>query len=93
MLIPLERARQIYEALKAKFAKQKSGKILIYVSLTVDSLSSLRILVSLLQNDLIPYEIIPVQNFNELESKAKEKPANNSSIYGIKSTKGKSEPP
>ncbi|MCQ2820582.1 MAG: cell division control 45 family protein [archaeon] len=83
MLISLERARQIYELMKDKFIKLNSGKLLIYVSLSVDSLASLRILISLLKSDLIVYEVIPVQSNDELRSRVEEQSPNLSSICGI----------
>ena len=65
MLLLLEKAYLWYETIKNKIKKSKNGKIIIMVSISVDSLTSLRILVGLFQSDVIEYEIIPVQNFDE----------------------------
>ena len=72
MIILLEKARYWYEVQKSKVQKNNRGKIVIFVSQTIDSLSSLRILVGLFKVDNFPYEIIPVQNFDELTEKIDE---------------------
>lgn len=66
MIISLENARRWYDQQKRKVEKGKKGKVIIFVSHSIDSLTSLRILVGLFKSDNIPYEIIPVENFEEL---------------------------
>ena len=66
MIISLENARRWYDQQKRKVEKGKKGKVVIFVSHSIDSLTSLRILVGLFKSDNIPYEIIPVENFEEL---------------------------
>ena len=67
MIILLEKAYTWYEALNKKIRKNPSGKIIIITSMNIDSITSLRILVGLLKSDVISYEIIPVQNYDEVE--------------------------
>jgi len=66
MIILLEKAYTWYEAINKKIRKNPTGKIIIITSLTVDSITSLRILVGLFKSDVINYEIIPVQNYDEV---------------------------
>ena len=67
MLIQLDKARQWYDVLiKRISAKKKKAKVLILVSPTIDSLTSLRIIVGLFKSDIIPYEIIPILNTENL---------------------------
>ena len=67
MIILLEKAYTWYEALNKKIRKNPTGKIIIITSMNIDSITSLRILVGLLKSDVISYEIIPVQNYDEVE--------------------------
>ena len=67
MLIQLDKARQWYDVLVKRIsAKKKKAKVLILVSPTIDSLTSLRIIVGLFKSDIIPYEIIPILNTENL---------------------------
>lgn len=83
MIILLEKARYWYEVQKSKVQKNNRGKIVIFVSQTIDSLSSLRILVGLFKVDNFPYEIIPVQNFDELSEKIDELQNTQIRVLGI----------
>ena len=67
MIILLEKVYTWYEALNKKIRKNPTGKIIIITSMNIDSITSLRILVGLLKSDVISYEIIPVQNYDEVE--------------------------
>ena len=67
MIILLEKAYTWYEALNKKIRKNPSGKIIIITSMNIDSITSLRILVGLFKSDVISYEIIPVQNYDEVD--------------------------
>jgi len=66
MIILLEKAYTWYETVNNKIKKNPTGKIIIITSTTIDSLTSLRILVGLFKSDVINYEIIPVQNYDEV---------------------------
>ena len=67
MIILLEKAYTWYETINNKIKKNPSKKIIIITSMNIDSLTSLRILVGLFKSDVIPYEIIPVQNYEEVD--------------------------
>ena len=67
MIILLEKAYTWYEAINKKIRKNPTGKIIIITSLTVDSITSLRILAGLFKSDVISYEIIPVQNYEDVD--------------------------
>ena len=67
MIILLEKAYTWYEIINNKIKKNPNKKIIIITSMGIDSLTSLRILVGLFKSDVIPYEIIPVQNYEEVE--------------------------
>ena len=67
MIILLEKAYTWYEAINKKIRKNPTGKIIIITSLTVDSITSLRILAGLFKSDVIGYEIIPVQNYEDVD--------------------------
>jgi hypothetical protein len=67
MLILLEKAYVWYELINKRIRNDPNGKIIILVSHNIDSLTSLRILVGLFKSDVIPYEIIPVQNYDEVD--------------------------
>ena len=67
MIILLEKAHTWYELINNRIKKNSSGKIIIITSMNIDSLTSLRILVGLFKSDVIPYEIIPVQNYEEVD--------------------------
>ena len=67
MIILLEKAYTWYETVNNKIKKNPTGKIIIITSMNIDSITSLRILVGLLKSDVISYEIIPVQNYDEVE--------------------------
>ena len=54
MIISLENARRWYDQQKRKVEKGKKGKVVIFVSHSIDSLTSLRILVGLFKSDNIP---------------------------------------
>jgi len=71
MIIDLEHARHCYEEI-VKLTKKHNGKVVIFVGFDIDSLCSLRILVTLLRADNIKYEIIPVMNYDQLDSKLEE---------------------
>ena len=67
MLIQLDRARQWYEILLRRIKnKKKKAKVIILVSPSIDSLTSVRIIVGLFKSDIIPYEIIPILNTENL---------------------------
>ena len=67
MIILLEKAYTWYEAINKRIKKNSSGKIIIIASMSIDSITSLRILVGLFKSDVITYEIIPVQNYEEVD--------------------------
>ena len=67
MIILLEKAHIWYETINNRIKKHSNGKIIIIVSNSIDSLTSLRIIVGLFKSDVIPYEIIAVQNFDEVD--------------------------
>ena len=67
MIILLEKAHIWYEIINNRIKKHSNGKIIIIVSRNIDSLTALRILVGLFKSDVIPYEIIPVQNYDEVD--------------------------
>jgi hypothetical protein len=67
MIILLEKAHIWYEIINNRIKKRYNGKIIIIVSRNIDSLTALRILVGLFKSDVIPYEIIPVQNYDEVD--------------------------
>ena len=67
MIILLEKAYTWYEAINKRIKRNSSGKIIIIVSMSIDSITSLRILVGLFKSDVITYEIIPVQNYEEVD--------------------------
>ena len=67
MIILLEKAYTWYETINNKIKKNTNKKVIIIVSMNIDSLTSLRILVGLFKSDVIPYEIIPVQNYEEVD--------------------------
>ena len=56
-----------YESINNLIKKYPNGKIMILLSNNIDSLTSLRILVGLFKSDVIPYEIIPVQNYDQVD--------------------------
>ena len=56
-----------YEIMNKRIKKHSNKKIIILVSNNIDSLTSLRILVGLFKSDVISYEIIPVQNYDEVD--------------------------
>ena len=66
MIILLEKAYTWYEIINNKIKRNPNKKIIIITSMSIDSLTSLRILVGLFKSDVIPYEIIPVQNYDEV---------------------------
>ena len=67
MIILLEKAHIWYEFINNRIKKYSNGKIIIILSMNIDSLTALRILVGLFKSDVIPYEIIPVQNYDEVD--------------------------
>ena len=67
MIILLEKAYTWYETINNKIKKHSNKKIIIIASMNIDSLTSLRILVGLFKSDVIPYEIIAVQNYEEVD--------------------------
>ena len=67
MIILLEKAYTWYETINNKIKKNTNKKVIIIASMNIDSLTSLRILVGLFKSDVIPYEIIPVQNYEEVD--------------------------
>ena len=67
MIILLEKAHTWYETINNRIKKHSNGKIMIITSINIDSLTSLRILVGLFKSDVIPYEIIVVQNYDEVD--------------------------
>ena len=67
MIILLEKAHLWYQTINNRIKKHSNGKIIIIVSNSIDSLTSLRIIVGLFKSDVIPYEIIAVQNFDEVD--------------------------
>ena len=67
MIILLEKAYTWYEAINKKIRKNPTGKIIIITSMNIDSITALRILVGLFKSDVISYEIIPVQNYEEVD--------------------------
>ena len=67
MIFLLEKAHIWYEIINNRIKKHSNGKIIIIVSRNIDSLAALRILVGLFKSDVIPYEIIPVQNYDEVD--------------------------
>ena len=67
MIILLEKAHTWYELINNRIKKNANGKIIIITSMSVDSITSLRILVGLFKSDVIQYEIIPVQNYDEVD--------------------------
>ena len=67
MIILLEKAHTWYELINNRIKKSSNGKIIIITSMNVDSITSLRILVGLFKSDVIQYEIIPVQNYDEVD--------------------------
>ena len=67
MIILLEKAHTWYELINNRIKKNSSGKIIIITGMSVDSITSLRILVGLFKSDVIQYEIIPVQNYDEVD--------------------------
>ena len=67
MIILLEKAHTWYEIINSRIKKHSNGKIIIILSMCIDSLTSLRILVGLFKSDVIPYEIIPIQNYDEVD--------------------------
>lgn len=83
MIILLENARHWYDICCKKIEYKKTGRVLIFLSQTIDSLTSLRILVSLFQTDIIPYEIIPIENYNELADKLNQKKLSSIPLLGI----------
>jgi cell division control protein 45 len=68
MIIALENARALYEQI-VKRTKSFNGKVIIFVGYDIDSLCALRILVALLRADWVKYEIVPVMNYDQLDSK------------------------
>src|SRR5690348_255186 len=71
MIIRLDNARSTYEEIIRR-VKQANGKVVIFLGFDIDSLCSLRILVSLLRADNVRYEIVPVMNYIILENKLEE---------------------
>jgi len=71
MIITIENARSCYEEIVNK-CKKSNGKVVIFVGFDIDSLCSLRILISLFRSDNIKYEIIPVMNYDQLDLKLEE---------------------
>ena len=67
MIILLQKAHVWYEIMNKRIKKHSNKKIIILVSNNIDSLTSLRILVGLFKSDVISYEIIPVQNYDEVD--------------------------
>ena len=67
MIILLEKAYTWYEIINNRIKKHSNGKIVILVSSNIDAIAALRILVGLFKSDVIPYEIIPVQNYDEVD--------------------------
>ena len=67
MIILLEKAHTWYEIINNRIKKHSNGKIIIILSMNIDSLTSLRILAGLFKSDVIPYEIIPVQNYDDVD--------------------------
>jgi single-stranded DNA-specific DHH superfamily exonuclease len=61
MILSIEQAVRAYELI-IKGTKAKRGKILIFTSIDLDSICSLRILLKLLHIDHIDSEIVPVIN-------------------------------
>ena len=68
MLISLENAGECYTHIVKK-VKYNNGKIIIFVGFDIDSLCTLRILITLLRGDNVRYEIIPLMNNDQLEFK------------------------
>ena len=67
MIILLQKAHVWYEIMNKRIKKHSNKKIIILVSNNIDSLTSLRILVGLFKSDVISYEMIPVQNYDEVD--------------------------
>ena len=63
----MQQAYMWYESINNLIKKYPNGKIMILLSNNIDSLTSLRILVGLFKSDVIPYEIIPVQNYDQVD--------------------------
>ena len=83
MIIPFEKARLWYDHILRRIKKLKKGKIIIFLSFSLDSLTSIRILVNLFTSDIIPYEIIPIENFSELTENIEKLKKSNIEIVGI----------
>ena len=83
MIIPFEKARLWYDHILRRIKKLKKGKIIIFLSFSLDSLTSIRILVNLFKSDIIPYEIIPIENFSELTENIEKLKKSNIEIVGI----------
>ena len=56
MINLLDKAKKWYEPITKKVKRSKKGKLVIFVSQTIDSLTSLRTLVFLLQNEDFRFE-------------------------------------
>ena len=67
MLYLLEKAHIWYEIINNRIKKHPNTKIIIMVSMNIDSIAALRILVGLFKSDVIQFEIIPIQNYDEVD--------------------------
>ena len=83
MLYLLEKAHIWYEIINNRIKKHPNTKIIIIVSMSIDSATALRILVGLFQSDVIPYEIIPVPNYDEVDKEILNCQKNQDEITGF----------
>ena len=83
MLYLLEKAHIWYEIINNRIKKHPNTKIIIIVSMSIDSATALRILVGLFQSDVIPYEIIPVPNYDEVDKEILNCQKNKDEITGF----------
>ena len=83
MLYLLEKAHIWYEIINNRIKKHPNTKIIIIASMCIDSATALRILVGLFQSDVIPYEIIPVPNYDEVDKEILNCQKNQDEITGF----------
>ena len=83
MILDLRNVQAWYAKINKINKKHPNKKVIIFVSISVDSLTSLRIIVGLFKSDVIPYEIIPIQNYSQMIKEIKDCEKSKEDICGF----------